>query len=203
MSRTLTTVATFQLQAQAELARNALADAGIPAVVADGEVIAMDWLLANAVGGVKVQVRSEDADRAAAVLDGALGAEAGLAAEGIDEEELARQALEGGPESETAEELPALAPEPLAERVPPPPPAAERDDYARRLFLSAVFGLIVPPLFFYCFYLLLNAAFGPGPLSPRGRRHLTIGAALTLVPLLLGCLLATPLGWMLQSLFSP
>src|SRR5437763_793598 len=49
VDRTLTTVATFHQPAQAELARNALTAAGIPAVVADAEIVAMDWLLANAV----------------------------------------------------------------------------------------------------------------------------------------------------------
>jgi hypothetical protein len=203
MSRTLTTVATFQLPAQAELARNALTDADIPAVVTDGEVIAMDWLLTNAVGGVKVQVRPEDADRAAAVLHDALGAGAGLAEEGIDEEELTRQALEGGIEPETAEEVSAPVTEPTTEAESESPHDGERDAYARRLFLAAVFGLLFPPLVFYCLYLLLNAAFGPGPLSPGGRRHLAIGAVLTLVPLLLGCLIVTPLGGRLLSLFTP
>jgi hypothetical protein len=100
MAGELTTVATFHQAAQAELARNVLAEAGIQAVVADAEIVAMDWLLANAVGGIKVQVRAEDAERAAAVLDGALGEDAGLASEEIDEDELARQALAAEPEPE-------------------------------------------------------------------------------------------------------
>jgi hypothetical protein len=96
VSRRLTTVASFDLAAKAELARNALTAASIPAVIADGEIVAMDWLISNAVGGVKVQVWEEDAERAAAVLDEKLGDEAGLASEGVDEDELTRQALEAG-----------------------------------------------------------------------------------------------------------
>jgi hypothetical protein len=92
MSR-LTTVASFDLAAKAELARNVLEAAGIPAVLADAEIVAMDWLISNAVGGIKVQVREEDAERAAAVLDEQFGAEAGLASEGVGEDELTRQAL--------------------------------------------------------------------------------------------------------------
>jgi hypothetical protein len=93
MSGRLTTVATFDLAAKAEMARNVLEGAGIQAVIADSEIVAMDWLISNAVGGIKVQVREEDAERAATVLDGQLSTGAGLAAEGLDEDELTRQAL--------------------------------------------------------------------------------------------------------------
>jgi hypothetical protein len=100
MDPTLTTVATFHQAAQAELAMNVLTEAGIQAVVADAEIVAMDWLMANAVGGIKVQVRPEDAERAAEVLERMLGEGAGLVSEDIDEEELARQALAADPEPE-------------------------------------------------------------------------------------------------------
>ena len=96
MSRRLTTVAAFDIPAKAELARNALTAAGIQAVIADSEIVAMDWLISNAVGGVKVQVWEEDAERAAAVLEEKLGDEAGLASDDLDEDELTRQALEAG-----------------------------------------------------------------------------------------------------------
>ena len=92
MSR-LTTVATFDLAPKAELARNVLAAAGIPAVIADAEIVAMDWLISNAVGGIKLQVREEDAERAAEMLAGEFGEAAGLASEDMDEDELTRQAL--------------------------------------------------------------------------------------------------------------
>jgi hypothetical protein len=195
----LTTVATFDLAAKAEVARNVLEDAGIQAVIADSEIVAMDWLISNAVGGIKVQVREEDAERAAAVLDEQLGSGAGLAAEGLDEEELARQALAAGkPEedveppadvSEEVEELPAPAEEPPSEA-----PGEDREGYARRLFLAAVFSIIFPPLWFYALYLLLNAAFGPGPLSDRGRTRLYVGAVMVLAPLLLWMLILSAVG---------
>jgi hypothetical protein len=89
-------VASFDIPAKAELARNALTVAGIQAVIADSEIVAMDWLISNAVGGVKVQVWEEDAERAAAVLAEQLGDEAGLISDAISEEELTRQALEAG-----------------------------------------------------------------------------------------------------------
>ena len=101
MSRRLVTVATFDIPAKAEIARNALTAAGIQAVISDGEIVAMDWLISNAVGGIKVQVWEEDAERAAAVLNAKFGDEAWAASDAVSEEELTRQALEAGePEPE-------------------------------------------------------------------------------------------------------
>ena len=53
----------------------------------------MDWLLSNAVGGIKVQVREEDAERAAAILAKEFGDGAAHASDEISEDELTRQAL--------------------------------------------------------------------------------------------------------------
>ena len=64
MARKLVTIATFDQPAQARLAQNALEAAGVQTAVNDESLVAMDWLLSNAVGGVKVQVWEEDADRA-------------------------------------------------------------------------------------------------------------------------------------------
>src|SRR5687767_857231 len=74
MSRKLVTIATFDQAAQARLAENALTAAGIQATAGDETLVAMDWLLSNAVGGVKVQVWEEDADRAVGVLETEFGA---------------------------------------------------------------------------------------------------------------------------------
>ncbi|HYH69159.1 MAG TPA: hypothetical protein VD866_30980, partial [Urbifossiella sp.] len=41
--------------------------------------------------------------------------------------------------------------------------------------LTAVFGLVFPPLWFYAVYLFLNAAFGEGTLSDYGRNKLFVG----------------------------
>ncbi|HET6576616.1 MAG TPA: DUF2007 domain-containing protein [Fimbriiglobus sp.] len=191
MSR-LTTVATFDLAAKAEVAKNVLDEAGIPAVIADAEVVAMDWLMAVAVGGIKVQVREEDAERAAAVLDERFGAGAGLAAEGLDEDELTRQALAAGePEEDDVELAPASV---TADEQSAGVAGPERNEYARRLFLTAMFSIVFPPLWFYAFYLMLNAAFGPGLLSDRGRRQLRIGAVMVLVPLLFWMLILSAVG---------
>ncbi len=95
MAEQLVTVATYDLPAQAAMARNALESAGVRSVVTDAEVVAMDWLLAPAVGGIKVQVGAADADQAVAVIR---EFEAGGGKSGVDEAELTRQALAEPPE---------------------------------------------------------------------------------------------------------
>lgn len=65
---TTTVVARFQSVGEAEIARSALDAAGIDVALDDENFIAVDWLAANAVGGVKLVVREEDRDRAATVL---------------------------------------------------------------------------------------------------------------------------------------
>jgi hypothetical protein len=54
---------------EAHLACSALEAAGIHARLADDHIVAANWLYSNAVGGVKVLVRVEDAPAAQAVLD--------------------------------------------------------------------------------------------------------------------------------------
>lgn len=177
----LTTIAVYNQPVQAQIARNALEAEGIWAVIADGEIAAMDLLLVNAVGGVKVHVKEEDAARAEAFLTELYGSSGGAISLQVDEDELARQALEAAPEE--------------SEEPPPPEQTAEplavehgfqdtREQYARRFLHATLFGLFMPPLFFYALYLLLNLAFGNGPLSRNGKWNLSLGLAL-FVPFLL------------------
>lgn len=173
MSRRLTTVAAYDDPVRAQVARNLLEEAGVSAVITDSEIVAMDWLLSNAVGGIKVQVWEEDAERAAAVLDEKFNGEAGLASDSVDEEELARQALAEVPDDEPEGDPPPVdgrtGPEPPDPDEPPP---VDREKYAWRAFVIAWWGLAVWPLAFYALYLFLNAAFGSGPLSRLGRVRL-------------------------------
>ena len=73
MATRLVTIATFDMSPKAEIARNALTAAGIQSVLGDDNTLGMDWMLGNAIGWIKVQVREEDADRAVTVLEEALG----------------------------------------------------------------------------------------------------------------------------------
>ena len=51
MAGKLVTIARFDLAGQAHIAKNALESVGIKSVLADEQTVAMDWLLANAIGG--------------------------------------------------------------------------------------------------------------------------------------------------------
>jgi hypothetical protein len=66
----MVTVAQCNLAAEAHAMRVQLEAAGIPVFLADELTVAMDWLLSNAIGGVKVQVPERYVERAAHLLEG-------------------------------------------------------------------------------------------------------------------------------------
>jgi len=181
----LITIATFDLVPKARLAQNILESAGIKSVVTDENIVAMDWLFGNAVGWVKVQVLEEDAERAVAELERSLGPDN----EPVDPDALAREAVGSGDEvgagdEEVKRSTPVEQSSRRADRAADTttdeaaPQRSERDEYARRTFLASVFSILFPPLWFYAIYLLLNAQFGDGPISERGRNDLLRGAAI-------------------------
>src|SRR5687768_13190261 len=63
-----TTVQTFNDPPSAHIARLRLEADGIPCFIADENIAATAWHYAIATGGLKLQVPSEDADRATAAL---------------------------------------------------------------------------------------------------------------------------------------
>jgi hypothetical protein len=182
VGKRLVTVASFDQPAQARLAQNALTDAGIAAAVSDESIVAMDWLLSNAVGGVKVQVWEEDAEKAVDVLESKFGKDGEGLQGNVSLEELTREAESATPDKGEEPELP--SPEPDAPEKPPTAPDS-RDNFARKLVFTAFLGLVFPPFLFYAVYLFLNAAFGEGSLSSGGRLNLWIGGVTLLTGLLL------------------
>jgi hypothetical protein len=64
----LVTVATFTSPWEAQLARARLESEGIVAMIADENLIRMDWMISAAVGGVKLQVGEADAHAAVEAL---------------------------------------------------------------------------------------------------------------------------------------
>jgi predicted RNA-binding Zn-ribbon protein involved in translation (DUF1610 family) len=64
----LVTVGRFTNEFEAELVRAKLEQAGIAAAVVDANIVAVNWLLSNAVGGVRVQVPASRAEEAKAIL---------------------------------------------------------------------------------------------------------------------------------------
>jgi hypothetical protein len=69
MSTELVTLQQFRDVPEALLAKGKLESAGIACVLADGNLVRMDWLLSNAVGGIRLQVHQQDAESAREVLD--------------------------------------------------------------------------------------------------------------------------------------
>ncbi len=55
----------------AQVARSILRSAGIESVLLDENVIRINWLWSNAVGGIKLLVRNEDAETARSILKAA------------------------------------------------------------------------------------------------------------------------------------
>jgi hypothetical protein len=205
MSGRLVTVATFENSTQAQVAKLALEAQGIRAILGDEMTVDLFWTLSNAISGVKVQVLEADADRAVQILERELGPDDDGE---VDEEQLAAEAESAAREEEQAgaaevgpASVRASAPEPPqpagtaalpAEDAGPPP--AERDWYARGLFFVAWFGLVLPPVAFIALYFFLNAAFGSGPISARGRFNLFVGGVVTSLGLCMSSIVCCGLG---------
>jgi hypothetical protein len=68
MADELVTVAQYRDLPEALLAKGKIESAGVFCQLADDNVVRMDWFWANAVGGVKLQVESENAEAALALL---------------------------------------------------------------------------------------------------------------------------------------
>jgi hypothetical protein len=66
----LVTVATFQDVPEAQLAQERLEQEGIRAFVIDGQTAGVMPFLANAMGGIRVQVEPKDQERAKEILGG-------------------------------------------------------------------------------------------------------------------------------------
>ena len=62
------TVASFREPYKAHLAKGKLEVEDIQAIVLDEHLVQMDWVLSQAIGGVKLQVTEEDFDRAREIL---------------------------------------------------------------------------------------------------------------------------------------
>ncbi len=69
MSTELVTLQHFRDVPEALLAKGKLESAGIACSLADGNLVRMDWLLSNAIGGIRLQVHAQEAEAARAILD--------------------------------------------------------------------------------------------------------------------------------------
>lgn len=178
MSDRLVTVATFDLAPEAQAARNALEESGIRASLADEATVSMVWEIANALGGIKVQVQESDVERALKVL----GHDADVLDREVNPEDFAEEAESASSENEEREVFEGPTPavmEAAADAI------GSREHDARRLFFIAWFGLLFPPIAFYALYSFLCTAYGKGELSSRGRFHLSVGGGMTAIGLLM------------------
>jgi tetratricopeptide (TPR) repeat protein len=78
----LITIATFSYPTEAYIPKTKLETEGIPSFLANEYTVNMYWLYSNAVGGVKLQVKAGDVERALAILT-----PAPLASEEIEEDQ--------------------------------------------------------------------------------------------------------------------
>jgi hypothetical protein len=161
----LVTVATFDSDMDAALARQCLAGAGIKSFLADHSTVATAWHLTGALGGVKLQVASQDKDEATDVL---AKAQAG-------ELEVDVQQWSAGDDEDDDDE-------------PVEPARSEREKTVDRATKSMVLSLLFLPLSLYTAWLLLDVATTEGELGPGHRRRaifLGIGTAIAVGILLL------------------
>ena len=179
MSDRLLTVATFQDPIAAAMAKNFLESEGIAACLIDEATIATDWMIATAIGGIKLQVGALQLERAELLL-----AQVRAMRDEADEEEDEPLPATGIAAQEIAEDL-----------------QAEEEDKAAinqmtdKLFRSTVFGLIFWPLQLYALYLLLLIMGDDGTVSANRRWKIWASIFLS-VPLM--ALIVIPLLWLLQ-----
>jgi ribosomal protein L40E len=65
----LVTIATFQFLNEAEWYKLELETAGLTVFLADAEMVNMDWILGNAVGGIKLQVPVADVAKGEEIVE--------------------------------------------------------------------------------------------------------------------------------------
>jgi hypothetical protein len=165
MSQSFETVATFGTLAEASMARNRLAAEGIDATLDGEELVAMNWTLTGAVGGIKLRVAKSDVDRALS----ALGDPVDAASLDWDDPTLP---VEGESVRQSA-----------TTAAPDEPPSA-REQTADRAWRGAIVGLLLPPLQIYVFYLVFAVYLSNEPLRDRYRLR-ALGAAAINFPLVI------------------
>ena len=137
MSNRPITIATYDDAVEAALARNLLVNQGIEADIVDENVVALDWRLSGALGGIKLQVSPLHAERARRILEA-------IRFEDDADDSSVRTAIA------TPEDAALLRAEASAEEQDRRPV----NQMADRLFRCAVFGLLFCPLQFYSLYLI-------------------------------------------------
>ena len=66
----MVTIARFSTTEEAHLLRLQLAAGGVEAFILDEYMVQLDWLISNAIGGVRVQIAEEDLERCKQIVQG-------------------------------------------------------------------------------------------------------------------------------------
>lgn len=172
------TIARVADPVQANLMRNRLEEAGIETLLADENTVATAWVFANALGGIKLQVPPEEAERARELLETLPGSEDLFDHESIPDrrtEESARLMEIGG----RVTVVPAPGDED-EERKP-----TERERNADRALRCSVAALLFWPLLVYSLALVIKVAFSDERLEAKHRRNAWWAGWLTLPALLI------------------
>lgn len=167
------TVGNYHRLDEANFAKSLLEGAGIAAVLVGDTTVGLAWHLSPALGGIQLQVRSEDAELAKEILNppaaagrrGAMTAARSGAASAHEADEDA-DADEGAQDPDLAAPDPQLLAEAEAEeeaagRLSP------REELAERAFRTAIIGLVLPPVQVYATWLIIRVALAKGPMKGR------------------------------------
>lgn len=172
MSDPFETVATYWDPMEARLAKHRLDAVGIPAFLKGEEVVSMNWLLTNALGGIQLQVAVEDAARAQATLEEIVSADDDVSA-------VAAGVVDSQAGDADWQTDPANQPDDEAE-----PPPNLREQNADRAWRGAIIGVLLMPMQLYMLYLLLKVFISDEELRDKYRRRAWLAAAIN-VPIVL------------------
>ncbi|MEP3479989.1 MAG: hypothetical protein ABJZ55_12135 [Fuerstiella sp.] len=152
MSDKLVTVATFSTPVEAAIGRNALEADGVRAFLADNAIVGMAWYLGGAVGGIKLQVADEDAERAISIFE---ATDIVVITEDDWRSDETGEVFDAGDDDDVEDE-----------------PESATDQIVGRARNAAVLGLLFLPLQLYSLWLLMRVAVDTAPTTPRNRRHI-------------------------------
>jgi hypothetical protein len=184
----LVTISTYDDPVSASVALNYVKEAGLNAVLSDENTVAMDWLLSNAIGGIKLQVSPKDAEAAARLIE---------EHEQLKEIEARPVAVSPAAKLPGDAAIESLAALPTAADIDEPssdqdeadleeePPLNTRERDSLRALRGALLAILFPPLALYVLYLMIKVYVAEEPLAPR-YRTMAYAAAITNMTVLVG-----------------
>ncbi len=201
MSHDLVTLRVFWNEVEANIAASILRRENIKVYLSGGEIASMNWTLANAIGGIRLQVAEQDAKRSEELLEAAVSEDAeNLQArtnETIsDNADVANDHESDWEEDELSDEY--QLSDDAARRYEES--LSLREQKAGYALRSATIGLLFIPLQFYTAYLIHDVYTLEGQLRPRYVRYTWI-AFLFAAPCLMfmGIMFAQLLGAFLDT----